>query len=76
MKPSISGHPESRTCLEKRTKCLVPNVTVFVKLPPNTGNLFIADKVLRPAGARYSEVSVYLPLCRAKYRLHDLVYET
>ena len=37
VKPPNSGPPEYRTCLEQRTKkCLVPNVTIFVDLPPNS----------------------------------------
>ena len=31
-------------CLEQRTKGLVPNVTIFVKLPPNSGHLLITDR--------------------------------
>ena len=36
-----------RTCTGWRTKHLVPNVTIFVKFPPNSGHLSIADKFLK-----------------------------
>ena len=42
-----------------QTKYLVPNVTIFFKLPPNSGHLSITDKFFRPAGVRYAEVSLY-----------------
>ena len=44
VKPPNSWHPKQRTCLEQRTKCLVTNVTIFVKLPPNSGCLLITGK--------------------------------
>ena len=47
MKPPNSGHPEQQTCHEKRTKHLVPNVTIFFKLPPNSGHLSITDKFFK-----------------------------
>ena len=43
MKPPNSGHPKQRTCFEQRTKCLVPNITIFAKLSPNSGHLLITD---------------------------------
>ena len=59
VKPPHSGHPKQRTCFEYRTKCLVPNVAIFVKLPPNSGHLLIKNNFLRPVGVRYSEVSLH-----------------
>ena len=47
VKPPNSGYPKQRTCLEKRTKILVPNVTIFFKLPPNSGHLSITDKFFK-----------------------------
>ena len=37
----------SKACLEYRAKCLVPNVTIFVKLPPNSGHLLITDEFIK-----------------------------
>ena len=42
-----SGHPKQQSCLEQWTKCLVPNMTIFVKLPPNNGYLLITDKFFK-----------------------------
>ena len=43
-------------------KCLVPNVKIFVKLPPNSGYFKITDKFYNngqwPVGVLYSEVSL------------------
>ena len=47
VKPPNSGHPKQRTCHQQRTKCLVPIVTIFAKLPPNSGNLLIMDKFFK-----------------------------
>ena len=41
VKPPNSEYPK---CLE-RTKWLVPHVTIFVKLPPNSGHLLITDNL-------------------------------
>ena len=46
--------------LEQKEKRLVPNVRIFLKLPPNRGHLSIAEKFSRPVDVRYSEVSLYL----------------
>ena len=46
MKPPNSGHPKQWTCFEQQAKCLVPNLTIFVKLPPNSGHP-IADKFFK-----------------------------
>ena len=32
VKPPNSGHPKQRTCLQQRTKCLVPIVTIFIRM--------------------------------------------
>ena len=47
MKPPNRGHPKQRTCHEQQTKHLVPNVTIFFKLPPNSGHLSIMDKFFK-----------------------------
>ena len=47
MKPPNSGHPKQRTCFEQRTKQIIPNVTVFFKLPPNSGHLSIRDNFFK-----------------------------
>ena len=47
VKPPNSGHPKQQTCHEQRTKRLVPNVTIFFKLPPNSGRLSITDKFFK-----------------------------
>ena len=47
MKPPNSGYPKQRKYLEQRTNCLVPNVTVFVKLPPGSGYLLITGKFFK-----------------------------
>ena len=41
------GHPKQRTFLEQRTKYLVPNLTIFVKLSPNSRHLLIKDKFFK-----------------------------
>ena len=53
MKPPNSGHALNSG------QNVVPNVTIFFKLPPNSGHLSITDKFLRPVDVRYSEVSPY-----------------
>ena len=55
-----SQHPKYQTCLDQRTKCLAPNVAIFVKLSPNSEQLLVTDNFLRPVDVRYSEVSVYI----------------
>ena len=47
VKPPNSGHPKQRTCLQQPTKCLVPIVTIFAKLPPNSGDLLIMENFLK-----------------------------
>ena len=47
VKPPNSGHPKQRTCPEWRTNHLVLNVTIFLKLPPNSGHLSITDKFFK-----------------------------
>ena len=41
VKPPNSGHPKWRT------KCLVPNVIISVKLLPNSGHLLITEKFFK-----------------------------
>ena len=41
VKPPNSGHPK------QRTKCLVSNTTIFVKLPPNSRHLLITDNFFK-----------------------------
>ena len=43
VKPANSGHPKYRTYLKQETKCLVPNKTISVKLPLNSGDLSITN---------------------------------
>ena len=47
VKPPNSEHTKQRTCLEQRTKYFVPNVTISVKLPLNSGHLLITDKFFK-----------------------------
>ena len=47
VKPPNSEHCKQRICLEQQTNCLVPNVTIFVKLPPNSGHLSVTDKFFK-----------------------------
>ena len=47
VKPPNSGHLKQQACHEQRTKHLVPNVTIFFKLPPNSGHLSITDKLFK-----------------------------
>ena len=47
MKPPNSGYPKQRKYLEQRTNCLVPNVTVFVKLFPGSGYHLITGKFFK-----------------------------
>ena len=47
VKPPNSGHSKQQTCHGQRTKHLVPNVTIFLKLPSNSGHLSITDKFLK-----------------------------
>ena len=47
VKPPSSGHPKQQTCLEWRTKSLLPNVAIFAKLPPNSRSLLITDKFFK-----------------------------
>ena len=56
------------------TKCLVPNVIIFVKLASNSGHLLITDKFLRPAGVRYSEVSLSF-LKQSVFRTPNNIYD-
>ena len=49
-----SGH-----AMKSGQKNLVPNVTMFLKLPPNSRHLLITDKFLRLADVRYPEISMY-----------------
>ena len=44
MKPSNRRNPKQWTCLEQWTKHSVPNMTLYVKLPPNSGHLSITYK--------------------------------
>ena len=62
-----SQHPKYQTCLDQRTKCLAPNVAIFVKLSPNSEQLLVTDNFLRPVDVRYSEVSVYICICVSIY---------
>ena len=48
-----------RTCLEQWTKRLVPNVTIFLKLPLNGGHLSITDKFFKTRSVHYLELSLY-----------------
>ena len=47
VKPPNSGHLKQQACHEQRTKHLVPNVTIFFKLPTNSGHLSITDKLFK-----------------------------
>ena len=47
VKPPSSRHPKQRTCLEQLTKCLLPNVAIFTKLPPNSRSLVITDRFFK-----------------------------
>ena len=81
-----SGHPKQQSCLEQWTKCLVPNVTIFVKLPPNNGYLLITDKFFKihrcSAIQRFQLLSLFvilyhsLPLIvsRCTTRFHSLYH--
>ena len=42
-----SVHPKQRTCDEQQTKHLVPNVTIFFKLPLNSKHLSTTDKFFK-----------------------------
>ena len=44
---NYSETSQQRTCLEQQTKCLVPNVAIFVKLPPNSGKILIRNNFLK-----------------------------
>ena len=40
-------------------KMFILNVTISVKLPPNSGYLLITDKFFKTVGVRYPEVSLF-----------------
>ena len=70
-----SETPKQRTCLEQRIKCLVPNVTIFVKLQggPYRGHLLITDKFLRPqvsAIQRFHCRKINISFCIYPYSLN------
>ena len=46
-KPLNSGHPKQRAYLEQLTKSLFSNVTIFAKLPSNSGHLLITEKIFK-----------------------------
>ena len=69
-----SQHPKYQTCLDQRTKCLAPNVAIFVKLSPNSEQLLVTDNFLRPVDVRYSEVSVYICICVSIYIYSIYIY--
>ena len=50
---------------DMQTKYLVPNVTIFFKLPPNSGHLSITDKFFQTRRC---------PLCRGFTILHSISY--
>ena len=52
VKPPNSGHPKWQAYHEYRTKHLVPNVTIFLKLPHNSGHLSITDKFFKTRSVR------------------------
>ena len=47
VKPPNRGHSKQRTCHEQRARHLVPTVTIYFKLPPNSGHLSITDKFFK-----------------------------
>ena len=47
MEPPNSRHPKYQIYLKKQTKRLVPNVTAFAKLPPNSGYLSITGNFFK-----------------------------
>ena len=69
-----SQHPKYQTCLDQRTKCLAPNVAIFVKLSPNSEQLLVTDNFLRPVDVRYSEVSVYIYVYLYIYIFYIYIY--
>ena len=69
-----SQHPKYQTCLDQRTKCLAPNVAIFVKLSPNSEQLLVTDNFLRPVDVRYSEVSVNICICVSIYIYSLYIY--
>ena len=76
VKPPNSGHSEQWTCLEYRTKPLLPNVSVTVRITFQQQTLLNYGYIFpRPMGVRYSKISLYifdlLPNTRYYYRKHE-----
>ena len=76
VKPPNSGHPEQWTYLEYRTKLLLPNVTVTVRITFQQQTLLNNGYIFpRPVGVRYSKLSLYifdlLPNTRHYYRKYE-----
>ena len=74
VKPPFSGHSKQRTCHEQRTRHLVPIVTIYFKLPPNSGHLSITDKFFKNRWCplfREFTISILAQVAQSRYR-HNL----
>ena len=61
---------QQRTCLEQRTKYLAPNVTIFVKLPLNSGHLLITDKFFKTRRCPLCRGSTILGIKKRRHHRH------